>query len=493
MTTVNALLELNIEFDICSDSMAGGVTALSGEALLCEGSYDTVILLRPADTTSAVTGMIERLEAAGVKTVFIDELPCLCVDKAEPTGLFAKTPDEYGVIPLSDTVFVVRCPDDRRFRDGNSMFKKMLLEVIGREKVTLDILHGKTVYTGRRRSAGAELIFIANDEPEPQPVSFACPGGMRLFDPSPGTEIALNPENGRISCVMEPYQMLVAIIPTVKTKPHAATTARKPATRIIPLNRNCSILPEHGNMLRASWSYAPNANGPAVDDCTLLPMEELRIPDRYASPGANGALVWDFEAECIPGSVLMLAETGGVSAVYVNSTPITLAPYRFWGVHNAKAEIGHLLKAGSNRIVAHFCSQDFSSPYLVPFMFLLGDFETDGLSLRKPAESHAAAPLNSQGFAHLAGNAVYRFTNTLAAADAGSEAFLSVPSLDAATLSVNGKPAGTRLWAPFDFDVSGLIKEGENIFDIRLAIPMANLMMDPMDCGLTAIPSLNIR
>ncbi len=34
---------------------------------------------------------------------------------------------------------------------------------------------------------------------------------------------------------------------------------------------------------------------------------------------------------------------------------------------------------------------------------------------------------------------------------------------------INGKPAGSRVWTPFEFDVTGLVKSGANQLRVRVA------------------------
>jgi hypothetical protein len=233
-----------------------------------------------------------------------------------------------------------------------------------------------------------------------------------------------------------------------------------------------------GNWTGYAWDWGTLAVGDKVVGATM---------------NAQGALVWDLGVEYLPQSVELFAETGGVQSVYVNGTEAGLTPCRLWGVHNEKCEAAPLLRVGQNHIVVIFRAPDYCTPYLVPFVFLAGRFETDGISMQKPLDCHTASPVNRQGFPHLAGETVYRFTKTLSASDAASACVLSLSSLDAAEVAVNGKSAGTRLWAPFDFDVAGLLREGGNVFEVRLTLPMANLMGDPIDCGLTDAPVLYFR
>jgi beta-galactosidase/beta-glucuronidase len=41
---------------------------------------------------------------------------------------------------------------------------------------------------------------------------------------------------------------------------------------------------------------------------------------------------------------------------------------------------------------------------------------------------------------------------------------------------INGKNAGSRLWRPFSYDISGLLKEGENNIRIRVGNLVHNEM-----------------
>ena len=139
---------------------------------------------------------------------------------------------------------------------------------------------------------------------------------------------------------------------------------------------------------------------------------------------------------------------------------------------------------------------DYCSNFFVPFVLLRGDFETDGASLLRRRGSYTASPADAQGYPQLAGAGTYRFSVTLTAAEAAQTAAVSLDSLDACELFVNGVSAGVRLWAPFRFDTDGLFREGENTVDVRMTLPMHNLFCAPEDriaVGLTAAPRLERR
>jgi len=62
---------------------------------------------------------------------------------------------------------------------------------------------------------------------------------------------------------------------------------------------------------------------------------------------------------------------------------------------------------------------------------------------------------------------------------------------DSATVRVNGKPAGKRIWAPFTFDIASLVHPGSNTIEIEIRNNMANLIHgNPRALGLQNMPSL---
>jgi hypothetical protein len=73
--------------------------------------------------------------------------------------------------------------------------------------------------------------------------------------------------------------------------------------------------------------------------------------------------------------------------------------------------------------------------------------------------------------------------------------------LVAAEVLVNGKSAGSKLAAPFKYDLSGLLQSGENEIEIRVAntlaphysIPLKALHLGPVESGLIGPVKLKIR
>ncbi len=72
--------------------------------------------------------------------------------------------------------------------------------------------------------------------------------------------------------------------------------------------------------------------------------------------------------------------------------------------------------------------------------------------------------------ANYSGTALYETAFTLAAVPPGRRVLLDLGSVGlAAEVWINGKPAGSRVWTPFEFDVTVLVKSGANQLRVRVA------------------------
>jgi hypothetical protein len=72
--------------------------------------------------------------------------------------------------------------------------------------------------------------------------------------------------------------------------------------------------------------------------------------------------------------------------------------------------------------------------------------------------------------AHYSGTAIYETQFRLEKADAGNQLSLDLGSVGvAAEVWVNGRKAGERVWRPYRFDITGLVRSGLNQLRIRVA------------------------
>ncbi|MBQ9938509.1 MAG: hypothetical protein IJO96_03155, partial [Oscillospiraceae bacterium] len=495
---VNALLDTNVEFDMFSDYAAKEVTAKDGIAAFYGCEYDTVIMHYTGETTRAVLDMIERLKTAGVKMVFINELPWLAVDEAEYVSPLGKTPDRDGVIRIDDNINFFRFTDTAKLKRKNSTaFKNILLEALDGAERTLDIRHDGNIYTGLRSNGKDTVVFMCNDTAEERHASIAYKEGMQLLDPDTCRSIKLDPVGGRAAITFGACQMYVLIQSDEKVDWQQEETLLVKSEPMLTLQNCCELELEKGNVLEADWKYAHvycNADEPVV-----VPENELtdtnygKIPTRYALANEPGLLVFDFDAVDIPKKVELFIECRDILRCELNGVRIdkNWQSCRLWGPHCASLDVTALLKKGGNRLSAAFALPDCVMNYEAAFAMFRGCFETDGRSIRARRRSYAAAPVNEQGAPNFYGNAVYGFTVNLTAKEAEEAAFLTVDTREATELFVNGVSVGTRLWHPQKFNVSGKLKAGENKLSVKVTMPMWNLFGDKnekLDMGLLSAP-----
>ncbi len=82
---------------------------------------------------------------------------------------------------------------------------------------------------------------------------------------------------------------------------------------------------------------------------------------------------------------------------------------------------------------------------------------------------------SDQGLGSYSGAVVYRQTFALPAEPVGQKLVLDLGRVDAtASVKVNGEEAGIRAWAPYRFDITSLVRAGENSLEIKVANALAN-------------------
>ena len=492
---VNALMELNIEFDMFGDSMAKDASVENGKIKFYGGEYDVVVMPYTGDTTSGVMNLVQQIKNSDVRAVFVDELPQLSVDEAKIVSPFGATPDKDGLTYISSNVRFISVPGEEKNRRHNARLKALMAEAVGEERRTLDIRYNGTIYTSERSCEGAKVYFLANDKMEECTANIVFREGMKLLDPDTGNCRELKNVGGRADIHFDPYQMYIL----VEDEQQLELSCDKAAGEVVKiLSANCGLELVGGNTLATTWKFAPYTKGDVFvipQDDQLIPIPTHNIPGKYCKTNGAGMQVCDFEIKKIPKALTLFAEYGEVLYCELNGVRIDdkWSHCRLWGPKEACLDITALVKEGSNRIAMTFSLPDYNTPYRTPFVMLRGDFETENGVICGKRSDYIAAPVNTQGYTTFAGEVVYQFKTVLTAEEAVEAAFLMADTRDATELFVNGVSAGVRLWAPSRFNVEGMLKEGENELELRMVLPMWNFFYsekEVMNMGLMSAPRL---
>lgn len=115
-----------------------------------------------AQLTERLVAMAERLESAGVRTVWIGSLPETAVDTASP-------------ICLSDWERIVLTPDFTPERSADPRWVDLLRPLFADYEAPLKISHPGGIYSGLRRAQDATLAFLSNDTASSVTACVTCP------------------------------------------------------------------------------------------------------------------------------------------------------------------------------------------------------------------------------------------------------------------------------------------------------------------------------
>lgn len=116
----------------------------------------------------------------------------------------------------------------------------------------------------------------------------------------------------------------------------------------------------------------------------------------------------------------------------------------------------------------------------------------DGARLIRPPGTARPESWVTQGYPFYSGVGVYRRRFTLPDPPAGTRLFLDVPMRDdCLEVTVNSRPAGVFLWAPYVADVTDLVRGGENQVELRVANTLSNFLnADRRASGLAGPPRI---
>lgn len=149
-----------------------------------------------------------------------------------------------------------------------------------------------------------------------------------------------------------------------------------------------------------------------------------------------------------------------------------------------EADVTGLVKKGKNviRILTH--TQLAEAGNLSYPAYLLGDFALDGKKLVPEPGKLKTGSWTDQGYPYYSGIGIYKQKVKLDTVKGKAILRMDKPA-DTAEVIVNGKSAGVLLWEPWEADITGLVKPGDNEIEIRVANSMLNLLaFEPKASGV---------
>ena len=261
------------------------------------------------------------------------------------------------------------------------------------------------------------------------------------------------------------------------------------------------------SLYRFDYTKAKDATGGAPESVDVRTYPRF-IPCNW-DPNKPDFTEWAgvYEAELdidVPaeGMKLVLDKDFADCEVYVNDTLVELTPCCQNGAGNRQectsdeffltdfqdiqATICHLLRQGANRFKV-VSPTKLSEPLRIVGNFRV-QIQGEKLALLEPGEVNMFRLETHYPF--YSGTVVYRCEFEAETDYAGL--VLNLHDVrDSAEVTVNGKPAGKRLWAPYQFDIAEQSKPGKNTLEIAVRNNMTNLIYgNPRSLGLQNMPTL---
>ena len=304
-----------------------------------------------------------------------------------------------------------------------------------------------------------------------------------------------------------------AVIEKEGQQKRLTSQAEEPATPLT-LDGEWEFQPETENALViGNWLVTQETAGTPLDAYTKADIDTRdwlpMVPGAWsyqlpAEPDTDYPIpVWyrvAFKSDYMPLEKLSLIIDGFAGSqwsLYVNGEQVTSTPVRSQVDGQMKTvDITPHVRQGENLIALRLVVTN-PTDGLLDLLKLTGDFslapQSDGTYvIEAPRNALQAQPWTKQGYPHFSGRAIYRKRFELPEAFTGQRVFIE-PDMedDVLEVLVNGQSAGVRLWAPYQIEITDLLKAGENVLELRVANTLVNLL-EGVDrpSGLAGAPKL---
>ena len=160
-----------------------------------------------------------------------------------------------------------------------------------------------------------------------------------------------------------------------------------------------------------------------------------------------------------------------------------------WDKSNREFSVKDCLKIGKNHITVKIKLPEFAD--LLPSchglepIALMGDFSTRENKIIAPVKINNSTPWQNSGLSNYAGAVIYKNKFNIPKNYLDKKLILEFKDVrETVELKLNGRALGVRPWPPFEYDITGYVKEGDNILVAEVRNTAENLFGRPMDSGI---------
>lgn len=516
----NALLNLNIPFEIGYEQVIDQAEIQNGKFLFAGSEYHTVILPRTTHLKERTFRQLQLFARTGGKIVAVNGKPEKIIGDTvydapalenavvydcyeyEYEGEHAAPFDSYQKAPMA----------------GFTAALQRALSDMPASVISIEPCNG--IMSAVRRKEDRHYVLITNDNRVPTTVrgQILSSKPFRCLNTETGELRPMKIEDRRFEAALDPFECIVIEISSRIEQQTSALADDHPET--IPF-QNVSFRIDGPNValpdmylvrgqaakdiIRARQVFNPRRVcdlASALTDEDMVPCREAPaglpikakrdwfgwtpVDRKYPAPGETVVCLYDFTVDAVPRDLRLISDPTYGIAWYLNNEQLyQTAAQRVWHYANPVFDLSHVAVPGRNRLVAVFTLPDYPATFDLPCAMLQGDFRVFGdfVLTQKPALSQLTY-WNDQGYACYTGDGLYAAEFK---APADGKVILEMETTDVAEVYVNGQFVGKRLWDPYRLDLSPFVAEGINRLEIRVTSTLSNFIYNRNLSGLKSI------
>ena len=496
--SMETLFEQHVDFEVLFEDVLG-TASVSGGVLSCSNAeFRAVIVPGCHVIDSACTGKLDEFAASGGRVIWLGCAPGRRYD--------GKALSPYN--PHKDSLLIV--PESADSACLALLFAQHLLPFIPVNWLIEDEDGGGGMWAVARSRGGEYMIFISNHSGGNRrfTLKHKLAGTAEVMDVDDGGRYsAESVKEGEWSSVDLSLALGQSFIVNIRQDGEDAASL-PPFSRLAASNFTGSRI-----LLDSGWDFSVEGDNHFMPFLHVKPDPHFRGEDElwHDSPLDNswmeapyGKLFDGFTSEeapyywvrgsftlgFMPERLSLLVDNKDWQRLYINGKKVLKSSKGgLWDSENRVFDVSGLCREGCNdfsflvkssywrsvkKQMPSVKKKDFIDPVVVCGDFMVGP-EDEGPVLLPACGRAGIEGWTQSGYPHFAGTGVYRQEVELDAPPA--EARLVMESaFAAAEVVVNGRHAGTRAWRPYVFDISGLLKEGANTIEVRVANALGNIL-----------------
>ena len=485
------LLALHYDFDLGDEIVMSQHGGMKGKQLVIGKAAYKLVVIPECDTIFASTAdLLRRFLDAGGKVICMRRRPTMI------EGELAPELDDIFEHPNVVTIRAKRGELEDALR-AHLPRRVSIIGEAGREA-------GDIIYHARRHG-GCTYVMLANRHRQTGQrlnVELADEGGVEQWDLETGriSSLPARTADGKTVVSLDlPATGSAALVLDPRRRPAARAARRRQVLRQVALPDQWSVRRSTENSLpldTCQWRFAGRTWSLAMPvflaqkqiraEMGLLDISHAGIPQpwvRYAKPSEVPPraieLRFTFRVDKLPASgIHLVLESAELFDISVNGRPLPNRRRGWWLDKSMDRVPLSNVKRGENELTLR-CQYRDAHQYELEECYLIGDFgvDRDTSAITTEPATVKAGDWCDQGYPYYAGNLYYGRDINLRLKP-GERAVVSVGPHFSACLAVhvNGKLAGVRGWAPYQVDITRLVRPGRNHLEIELCGSPRNLL-----------------